>query len=370
MRGTTMDDPNGQPVAVDAPSSGAGTESKAFWRGRFKQPASAREMPHRPRPRAVARRSPLTIALLALSLTGGTLWLSARSGMTITGGDVGAEAATAMERMDMMMTSGEHEEISTGTGVVDPAAVGLRVEWSSDPMTPDPEQSVTLTYRVVNEQSGEIITDLPLDHERPMHLILVSHDLEHFQHIHPELGADGTFRVRTTLPAAGTYLLYDEFTHDGHTVLDQRELVVGEASTTAATLEQDLAPKTVRDVTVAVNGPEVLRAGEITQLTFTLSRENQPITDLAPYLGAAAHVAIVAEDADGFAHTHGEAVATEHGSAEEAHGSGDDGHAVPAAFGPEVRVEHTFPEPGRYKIWTQFSHKGQVVTAPFTVEVR
>ncbi len=261
----------------------------------------------------------------------------------------------------------------TAAGVVAPEAAGLRVEWTSDPVTPVPGQPVTFAYRVVDEQSGAVVNDLPLDHERPMHLILTSRDLAHFQHIHPEPGDDGVYQVDTTLPAAGTYLLYDEFVHAGQTVLDRRELTVGQPSSTGATLTPDLAPKTVAGITVSLNAPETIRAGEPTLFSFALTRDGQPVTDLAPYLGAAAHVAIVSEDAADFAHTHGEAVAE---AAEPApagandHAADDDGHGVPAAFGPEVEVEHVFPNPGRYKIWAQFSQDGRVVTAPFTVEVR
>ena len=44
--------------------------------------------------------------------------------------------------------------------------------------------------------------------------------LRDLAHIHPQLGPDGTWRIRTTLGPAGTYVLYDEFVHNGRTVLD------------------------------------------------------------------------------------------------------------------------------------------------------
>jgi len=145
-------------------------------------------------------------------------------------------------------------------------------------------------------------------------------------------------------------------------VLDRRELVAGEPSRTGAALTPDLTPKTVDGITVALDGPETIRAGEPARFAFTLTRDGAPVTDLAPYLGAAAHVAIVSEDASDFAHTHGEAVGTA--------SPGDDGHPVPAAFGPEVRVEHAFPKPGRYKLWVQIGHDGKVLTVPFAAEAR
>ncbi|MFP5371687.1 MAG: HAD-IC family P-type ATPase, partial [Actinomycetes bacterium] len=206
----------------------------------FRRPASAREILHPPlRARAVDAGYLVAVGVLAVAIGAGALWLGEQSGMGVTEADeshAGEEAA--MGGMDM---GGDPAE----SGLVAPDDAGVRVEWASAPAAPQPGQPVTLSYRVVDEGSGEAVTDLPLDHERPMHLILVSRDLGEFQHIHPELGPDGAYRVETTLPAAGTYLTYDEFVVDGKTVLDQRELVVGEATADGAALSPDLTPETV-----------------------------------------------------------------------------------------------------------------------------
>ena len=341
----------------------------------FKPPASAREILHPPlRARLADAGYLVAIGLLALAIGAGALWLSERSGM-------GAMGAADDDGMGMVggpaPEAGEHDEdeMATGAATMSPDAAGLRIEWTSDPAVPQPGQPVTLAYRVVDEQSGNVITDLPLDHERPMHLIITSRDLTQFQHIHPEPGDDGTYRIVTTLPEAGTYLLFDEFVHDGQTVLDQRELTVGEPSSTGAALEPDQAPKTIAGITVALSAPGPIQAGEPATLRFTVSRDGEPVTDLAPYLGAAAHVAIVSEDAADFAHTHGEAVEAAHVDDGDDHAdraepeTPDEAHAVPTTFGPAIEVEHTFPEPGTYKLWIQVNHDGQVTTAPFSVDV-
>jgi Cu+-exporting ATPase len=306
----------------------------------------------------------VTIAIL-IGL--GALWLGENAGMGIKESEGHASAAMAMVEED---TDNPMDDMPMGAAV-DPAAAGVRVEWASQPETAEPGQPVTLSYRVVDEASGETITDLPLDHEQPMHLIVVSGDLGTFEHIHPELAEDGSYRIEATFPAAGTYLLYDEFTHDGKTVLDQRELVVGEPSSVGTSLTEDASAKTVDGLTVALDAPETIRAGEVTHLTVDVTRDGQPVSDLEPYLGAAAHVAIVTDDASSFAHTHGEAVVTADAGHDDA-AEGDEhggGHDVPAAFGPQVTVEHTFAEPGTYKLWVQLSQDGEVITVPFVVEV-
>jgi Cu+-exporting ATPase len=312
-------------------------------------PTTAREITHPALGKRLAEWSYLVgIALLALAIGAGALWFSAR-GMGHGGTIAGTGSMAGMVGMDET--------------VVDPAAAGLHVEWASMPADPAPGQPVTLRYRVTDATSGQAVIDLPLDHERPMHLILVSRDLGTFQHIHPTLASD-TYSVTTTLPA-GAYTLYSEFQRDGRTVLDQRPLTVGAATATGPVgLAQDLTPKTVGDVTVTLTAPRAIQAGQAAAFTFTLTANGQPVTDLTRYLGADAHVAVVAADSTQFAHTHGETVGA-------AGRQADNGaHATDGTVGPTIAFTHTFATPGLYKIWGQFQRGGTVITVPFVVQVR
>lgn len=63
---------------------------------------------------------------------------------------------------------------------------------------------------------GEAVRDFDRLHEREMHLIVVRRDGAHFQHLHPELGASGTWSVALTLPAAGAYRAFADFSVSGH----------------------------------------------------------------------------------------------------------------------------------------------------------
>ncbi len=319
----------------------------------FRRPATAREITHPPlRQRVIDGGYLVGVAALALAVGLGALWLGER-------GHGGASAA------------GDHAGMTTMAAAVAPAAVGVRVEFTSEPTAPGVGQPVTLGYRVVDTRTGQVIAHLPIDHERPMHLILARRDLTGFQHIHPAMGADGTYRVTATLPESGTYVLYNEFAQGGQTVLDRREITVGAPSALAASLAPDVAPKTVGGVTVALDAPQTIRAGVDTHLTFALTEGGQPVRDLVPYLGAAAHIAVASADTTDFAHTHGVAVgdAAGGGHGGMSAGAGTESHAPPATFGPQVGVDYTFDRPGLYRVWAQFSHAGEVITVPFTVQV-
>ena len=57
--------------------------------------------------------------------------------------------------------------------------------------------------------------DFEVEHEQRMHLIVVRRDGTGFQHLHPELGADGAWRTPLTLPEPGAYRVFADFKHDG-----------------------------------------------------------------------------------------------------------------------------------------------------------
>ncbi len=320
----------------------------------WQPPVDVREIAHPPLRRRLADGGYLiAIALLALAIGVGSFRLSAAS-MGAAGMGGHADAA-----------SDEHGALARVVAVP-PETAGVRVVWTSEPATPAPGQPVTFRYRISDATSGGAITTLPLDHERPMHLILTSMDLTQFQHIHPALAADGSYTVTTTLPQAGTYSLASEFMHTGQTVLDQEQLTVGAASVPGTPPAPDLTPQTVGGVTVALAKPQTIRAGATVPLNVLVTQAGQPVSDLQPYLGAAAHIAIVRAGGGDFQHTHAEGSDTHsHDAATEAHNDG----AVTGPFGPALAFNATFPLAGIYKVWVQINRGGEVITTAFVMQV-
>lgn len=202
--------------------------------------------------------------------------------------------------------------------------------------------------------NGRTIRHLESVHERPFHLLIVSEDLRDFDHVHPELGDDETWRVDYEFPRAGRYFLYCDFTPPGSGQRVERIEVI--ASETA---KAKPAPKAV-DVQME---PGELRAGEDAELRFRL-----PPAPWRPYLGAWGHFVLIAEGHKEFVHAHpadGPA-----GSAEPAgyhvHGVSDGAAGPP----PEViRVPVNFGRAGRYKLWAQFQSGEDPVVVPFDLAV-
>jgi hypothetical protein len=269
-----------------------------------------------------------------------------------------AESGSTNQMTGMTQGGSEMQGMAMGMKMADPATAGLKADFTSDPENPQPNQATSLRYLFTDTNSGKTVTDFPLEHEQAMHLVAVSQDLSQFQHIHPEVGSDGAWTVTTTFPDAANYVLFDELTYNDQDVLDRRELTVGEASQTPASLSPDTSPKTENGLTVSLSAPETITAGKDANFTVQVTRDGQPVTDLEPYLGAPAHVIIVSSDTRAFAHTHGTVS-----------GMASMESAPPSSFGPDISFDNTFPRAGLHKIWVETSYQGNVITAPFVVEV-
>jgi hypothetical protein len=260
------------------------------------------------------------------------------------------EGARAEREDDAMAAHGDDAETGPGEeaehGAADPVR-GLSV--SEDGLKLAVERTELrrgrpgeLAFRIVGAD-GLPVEDFDVEHEKRMHTIVVRRDGRGFQHVHPELGDDGVWRVPLTLADPGAYRVFADFKHDG------------EARTLAADLSVDGAadyrplPDPAGTATTA-DGYEVelhggtARAGSEAELRFTVTKDGVPVRT-APYLGARGHLVALREGDLAFLHVHPE----EHGDA--------------------VRFMTEFPSEGRYRLYLQFKHDGKVHTAEFTREV-
>ena len=209
-----------------------------------------------------------------------------------------------------------------------------------------------LRFRIV-DADGDPVRRFDVLHTKRMHLILARRDLTGFQHLHPRLGADGTWTAAVRIDAPGSYRLFADFSHDG------------EATTLAADLAVDgdaeLRPLPAPSPIAVSDGgydvrllPGPARAGAETELRFAVSRDGHPVAT-EPYLGAGGHLVALREGDLAFLHVH----PSEHGE----DGGGHSHDAGPISF------EATFPTAGGYRLFLQFKVDGRVETVAFTKEV-
>jgi Heavy metal binding domain len=187
-------------------------------------------------------------------------------------------------------------------------------------------------------------------HDRPMHLFVVGDSLEFFAHEHPAPQPDGVFLIDVALPKPGPYMAIAEFLPEGGTPQTfQQMFTTGEAFGRLAVPAVDLAPKTVDGVRVRIDATRV-SAGDMRPLIVGMedAATGAAVTDLEPYLGAAAHLLMVPADLTEAIHGHPDEQFREAG----------------ITFTPLVL------RAGRYKAWVQFQRAGRVSAASFVIEVR
>jgi hypothetical protein len=252
------------------------------------------------------------------------------------------------------------------------------LEFSTSPAVVRPGRQATWKFRVFHPGSGAPITRFEPVHERQFHLFVISQDMESFQHIHPELGADGTWTIDVTLPQAGYYIVLSDFLPaGGSSQFIARPLVTagfaGDLEEGRARLRPDSsATKVVDDITATVSyDPAPFVSGLYGHLTFNLTdtATGRPITDLQTYLGAFGHTLIMSEDMIDYVHAHPLDIVP--GSDEE-----NPEFVIPPGSdleglrgGPEVTFDGLMPGPGRYRAWTQFRRNDKLYTFVSTFEV-
>lgn len=216
-----------------------------------------------------------------------------------------------------------------------------------------PKTPVNLLINI-KDSAGKPIPNFDRFQEKLMHLIIVSDDLQFFNHIHPIYKGNGIFGVEANFPAAGSYTLLSDYKPAG-----QKEQV----SVMKKQVTGNIPPAPIIDFKTAkifgdtkanltFSQPKV-KVGEEITLMFNLQQKsnNQAVTDLQPYLGERGHLVILKQSSP---LTRADYI-----------------HAHAMKNSPEGQVQFmtSFPQPGKYKLWGQFNRNGKIVIADFWVNV-
>ena len=259
-------------------------------------------------------------------------------------GPVGAAAGTAHGDQHGPAAAPSSSELPAGGLMV--AQDGYRFDLiSGDAAAGAPED---FRFRIL-DPNGAPVTAFTPTHDKPLHLIVVRRDLTGFQHVHPQMGADGTWRIPLTFSNAGDYRAFADFAPDGRSeaITLGADVAVAGAYTPAA-LPPRSRTATVDGYTVRLDGDLV--PGTTNELTLTVSKAGRPVTDLQPYLAAYGHLVVLRDGDLAYLHVHPD-------------GEPGDGRTHP---GPQITFFATVPSAGDYGLFLDFQHEGVVRTAAFT----
>ncbi|RXZ79587.1 hypothetical protein EBB07_22165 [Paenibacillaceae bacterium] len=204
----------------------------------------------------------------------------------------------------------------------------------------------------ITDSDGNSVNEFELNHEKLMHLIVVSKDLSFFNHIHPEYNTNGKFAIETSFPNGGEYKVFSDFVPKGgaNTTLSEWVKVEGEEKAQEPIEADTKLVKVVDGKEVELTLSSTKAKDEVT-LTFNIvdAQTKKAISDLEQYLGAVGHVVILSDDVEQYLHVH---------------------PVDEKATGPKAEFMTSFPNSGTYKIWGQFQHQGEVFTVPFVVDIK
>lgn len=184
--------------------------------------------------------------------------------------------------------------------------------------------------------------ELEISHEKIMHLIIVSADLEDYYHLHPEEKGNGVYTLKFDLPENSYKAFVDIKPKNLAYQIIPIELHVGKGH---GDLDEN-SLKADTNLTKTINGKTVeLTTTELDiNKDVTLTFDTKGITP-EPYLGALGHVVILDEKGKKFVHVHP--------TSEE-----------------KTQFETKFDKPGIYKVWGEFKFAGKVTAYPFVIEVK
>ncbi|HEU0036143.1 MAG TPA: hypothetical protein VFQ53_36270 [Kofleriaceae bacterium] len=201
----------------------------------------------------------------------------------------------------------------------------------------------------LRDGAGQRVRALDVVHEKLVHLIVVSNDLGFFTHEHPTRRDDGLLDQTLTLPSAGGYTVYADFTPTGgKNAVVSAELAIPGKAPPAVKLAPVKLPAEAKQgaFTVALRTEKPLAAGGDTLLDFEIRDANGVVTDLRDYLGAKGHCVILSADRAAYLHSH--PMGTPDG---------------------KVRFHTIVPKPGTYKLWAEFRPRGEPLRVSFTLDV-
>jgi len=265
-------------------------------------------------------------------------------------------------------TIGNNALLATIPGLQGDRTKRYTVSMSTDPVNPQPNQDVTIHFKIYDASSGNKIIYFRTLYEKPMHFIITNSNLSYFHHIHPtQAGSD--FTITTQMPANDMYHLYITFQPFGG--IEQQfafTLPVGQLPSTLITSKtrpDTNKTKTFGDYAVSIDTHGELNASTMStgQQTITYvikdAKTGKPITNLKPYLAAFGHLTMIKQDTFDFIHVHPYNLKAPPPNA----------NGGPTVDFLPIGIYGLF-KPGIYRAFAEFNPDGKLFTADFTMEVK
>jgi hypothetical protein len=227
---------------------------------------------------------------------------------------------------------------------------------------PTAGREVQVTLRMTTANDKPIAPeDLVVMHTRKLHLLIADPSLTDYQHLHPEpTRVPGEWSFTFTPKLGGIYRIFADFTPaaTNRSLYANVDLVVAGEQLSTLELAAAMTPSWIlqRDAYRLELAPATrqIRAGQATDLKFSVTNTGGGAVGLEPVMDAYAHLVAFDTARSGFAHLHP---------------MDADLGAAPDSIKPKLSFKITIPAAGRYVIWAQLKINGREKFVPFWFDV-
>lgn len=243
--------------------------------------------------------------------------------------------------------------------------LSYKMQFAANPVNLEAGRAAVLSFtpKVIGKESEAVPLDV--QHEKKIHLIVVSNDLSYFEHIHPEYQADGSYQIKvldkgknftegaghqeTKFEYGGDYILFADYLPSGgaHQV-EKIQLNVKGPARPAVTYNIDKLTGTSGrfSVELAVDGGKLV-TGSPMHIAGKVLKDGKDVdvNSLENYLGAKAHMVVISLNDKEYLHVH------------------------PDVQGNKFDLNTTFKNTGVHRGWIQFKSEGKVHTVDFVLNV-
>jgi len=198
-------------------------------------------------------------------------------------------------------SDGDHSghDMSGGSSALTAEQDGFALALLS-PSVPKSDNAI-VEFRIFGPD-GEAVREFDTVHEEKMHVILVSDDLLEYHHVHPTMDEEGTWSTGVPLATDRTYRLVADFVPTG-----SDNIAVGETFVVGA--GSSASPELMENRISEVDGYRAELIGdtqheESAPLKVQITNGGNPVTEIKPYLGAAAHFVAFSDEDMSYYHMH------------------------------------------------------------------
>lgn len=239
-----------------------------------------------------------------------------------------------------------------------------KMEFKAEPKV-EAGKSATLSFTPTLVGREQDSVPLDIQHDKKIHLIVVSKDLAYFDHIHPQKQANGSYEIKvlskgekyskakfqneTHFDQGGEYVLFADYLPTGAShQLDRIELNVAGSSYRPQQFTKEKLAATADGYEVSLQPKDgKLASGSLMHIAAIIKKNGKEISadQFENYLSAKAHVVVISEDTKSYLHVH------------------------PNVTNGRLDLHTTFEKPGTFRGWLQFQTNGEVHTADFVLNV-